>query len=100
MGSNYSKASVPPPTEVSEKRMIIERFEAPAPDKATVNVEEALTYDNITKWTTDLENVRLRALLGPRQQRLLVEYYARPLAIGLVPGRPGHSPCFPKDYPA
>jgi hypothetical protein len=57
MGSNYSKAAVNPPAEISEKQMIIERLEAPKSDKPSVDVEQALTSDNITKWTNALEDV-------------------------------------------
>lgn len=55
MGSNYSKAAVSAPAEISEKQMIIERHEAS--DKPSVEVEQALTADNITKWGQALEEV-------------------------------------------
>jgi hypothetical protein len=55
MGSNYSKVTATPPAEISEKQMIVERHEVP--DKPSVEVEQALTSDNITKWTTALEEV-------------------------------------------
>ena len=59
MGSNNSKATeTAPPAVISEKRMIFEKPQSPAADKASVEVEEALTSDNITKWTKALEDVR------------------------------------------
>ena len=66
MGSNYSKSTdTAPPAVISEKRMIFEKPQSPAADKASVEVEEALTSDNITKWTKALEDVR-RILHDPQ----------------------------------
>jgi len=60
MGSNYSKVTVSPPAEVSEKQMIVERHDAPKSDKPSVEVEQALSSDNITRWTNELEDVGSR----------------------------------------
>jgi hypothetical protein len=57
MGSNYSKATVAPPAEINEKQMIVERHDAPKSDKPSVEVEQALSSDNITRWTNELEEV-------------------------------------------
>jgi len=57
MGSNYSKVTVNPPAEINEKQMIVERHDAPKSDKPSVEVEQALSSDNITRWTNELEDV-------------------------------------------
>jgi hypothetical protein len=57
MGSNYSKVTVNPPAVINEKQMIVERHDAPKSDKPSVEVEQALTSDNITRWTNELEDV-------------------------------------------
>lgn len=57
MGSNYSKSTSPTPAigSISEKQMIVERHDSH--DKSSVDVNEALTSDNITKWTKALDEV-------------------------------------------
>jgi predicted NAD/FAD-binding protein len=57
MGSNYSKATVTQPAVINEKQMIVERHDAPKSDKPSVEVEQALSSDNITRWTNELEEV-------------------------------------------
>jgi len=57
MGSNYSKVTVSPPAEINEKQMIVERHDATKSDKPSVEVEQALSSDNITRWTNELEDV-------------------------------------------
>jgi hypothetical protein len=57
MGSNYSKAAVSPLAEINEKQMIVERHDGPKSDKPSVEVEQALSSDNITRWTNELEDV-------------------------------------------
>lgn len=57
MGSNYSKVTVNTPAVINEKQMIVERHDAPKSDKPSVEVEQALSSDNITRWTNELEDV-------------------------------------------
>jgi len=68
MGSNYSKATVHPPAEMSEKQMIVERRDAPKSDKPSVEIEQALSSDNITRWTNELEDVSFKHYLIVKQE--------------------------------
>ena len=68
MGSNYSKATVHPPAEMSEKQMIVERRDAPKSDKPSVEIEQALSSDNITRWTNELEDVGFKHYLIVKQE--------------------------------
>jgi hypothetical protein len=65
MGSNYSKATVTLPAVINEKQMIVERPDAPKSDKPSVEVEQALSSDNITRWTNELEEVGSSTLHSP-----------------------------------
>lgn len=57
MGTASSKPETAKPVaEMSEKTMIVERPKSIS--KPSVEVEEALTSDNISKWTKDLDEVR------------------------------------------
>jgi hypothetical protein len=58
MGAASSKPEPAKPTaEMNEKTMIVER--PGSLSKPSVEVEEALTSDNISKWTKDLDEVSL-----------------------------------------
>jgi hypothetical protein len=100
MGAAGSKPeAVKPVGELNEKSVMVERPQSA--HQPSVAVDVALTPDNISQWTKDLDEVCPPSLLF--QSVCLtaepIEHHPSSLAIGPVSGRPGYCPCIPKGCP-